>query len=108
MDDCLFVGLRTNKAGKAVVNSSAYDEDLHEIVNNRHSKIFMTMEAFERIKLRDETIDDYTNYLRTVDNSIGLSESKKDDERKKGKKRRLCRNSAQENGSSPLSRRSRN
>ena len=85
LDDCLFVGLRTNKAGKAVVNSSAYDEDLHEIVNNRHSKIFMTMEAFERIKLRDETIDDYTNYLRTVDNSIGLSESKKDDERKKGK-----------------------
>lgn len=85
LDDCLFVGLRTNKAGKAVVNSSAYDEDLHEIVNNRHSKIFMTMEAFERIKLRNETIDDYMAYLRTVDNSIALSESKKDDERKKGK-----------------------
>ena len=85
LDDCLFVGLRTNKAGKAVVNSSAYDEDLHEIVNNRHSKIFMTMEAFERIKLREETIDDYMAYLRTVDNSIALSESKKDDERKKGK-----------------------
>lgn len=85
LDDCLFVGLRTNKAGKAVVNSSAYDEDLHEIINNRHSKIFMTMEAFERIKLRDETIDEYMAYLRTVDNSIALTESKKDDERKKGK-----------------------
>lgn len=84
LDDCLFVGLRTNRAGKAVVQSSAYDEDLHEIANNRHSKIFMTMEAFERIKLRDETIEDYMNFMRRMDAGFS-SESKKAVERKEGK-----------------------
>ncbi|MBL0011069.1 MAG: N-6 DNA methylase [Nitrosomonas sp.] len=60
-DDMLFVGLRVNKADKALVNSTNFDADLTAIMENRHSKIFMTMEAFERIRLRDETISGMRN-----------------------------------------------
>lgn len=76
-EDLLFVGLRVNKAGKALVNSTNFDADLTAIMENRHSKIFMTMEAFERIRLRDETIAEYEQFLRRVDASFAESEDKK-------------------------------
>jgi hypothetical protein len=84
-DDCLFVGLRVNKAGKATVSSAKYDEDLNAVLANRHSKIFLTMEAFERIRLKDETVGAYEQYMRAVDASFSESEDKKADERAKGK-----------------------
>lgn len=83
--DCLFVGLRVDKSGKAVVKSNNFDADLETIRENRHSKIFMTMEAFERLKLREETIEGYGAYLRSVDPSFEDSDSKRDSEKKKAK-----------------------
>ncbi len=82
---CLFVGLREKGSGKFDVDSSLYDEDLNIILENQHSKIFMTFEAFERIPLRDDSIEGFERYMRTVDASFADSESKKEDERKKGK-----------------------
>ncbi|MGP5563709.1 N-6 DNA methylase [Vreelandella alkaliphila] len=79
-DDCLYVGLRDGN-----VDSSAYDEDLNRIMENRHSKIFMTMEAFERIRLRSDTITGYESYMRSADQSFAESEDRKTDERAKGK-----------------------
>lgn len=90
MDDCLFIGLDINaKTGKATVNSSNYDRDLNIVMENRHKKIFMSMEAFERLRLRDETIDGYEAFMRSVDASFAESEDKKRDEAAKGKAKRL-------------------
>lgn len=90
MDDCLFVGLDTNaKTGKSKVNSANYDRDLNIVRENRHSKIFMTMEAFQRLRLRDETIAGYEAFMRSVDASFAESEDKKADETAKGKAKRL-------------------
>ncbi|PAU79242.1 SNF2-related protein [Halomonas salipaludis] len=80
IDDCLFVGLRDGE-----VSSAAYDEDLNRVLENRHRKIFMTMEAFERIRLRDDTITGYESYMRSADQSFAESEDRKADERAKGK-----------------------
>lgn len=90
MEDCLFVGLTVNeKTGKAKVESSDYDRDLNAIRENRHRKIFMTMEAFQRLRLKDETIDAYERFMRSVDASFAESEDKKADEVAKGKSKRL-------------------
>lgn len=89
-DDCLFVGLDIDpKTGKAKVDSGNYDRDLNIIRENRHRKIFMTMEAFQRIRLRDDTIDGYEAFMRLVDESFAESEDKKADEIAKGKSKRL-------------------
>lgn len=89
-DDCLFVGLTVNaKTGKAKVASSDYDRDLNIIRENRHRKIFMTMEAFQRLRLKDETIEGYERFMRAVDASFAESEDKKSDEVAKGKAMRL-------------------
>lgn len=100
-DDLLFVGLRVNKAGKALVNSTNFDADLTAIMENRHSKIFMTMEAFERIRLRDETIAEYEQFLRRVDASFAESEDKKEDERAKSKQSGLISILSKKTGSAP-------
>jgi predicted RNA methylase len=84
-DDCLFIGLREKKGGKFDVSSSLYDEDLNRILENNHAKIFMTFEAFERIPMKDGTIEGFEKYMRRVDASFAESEDKKEDERKKGK-----------------------
>lgn len=84
-DDCLFIGLREDGKGGAVVSSSNYDEDLNRVLENRHSKIFMTMEAFERIRMKDSSIADYEQFMRSADQSFAESEDKKADERAKGK-----------------------
>lgn len=89
-EDCLFIGLDVNeKTGAVRVDSSNYDRDLNVVMENRHSKIFMTMEAFQRLRLRDETIQAYETYLRSVDTSFAESEDKKADEAAKGKAKRL-------------------
>ncbi|WP_301001530.1 SNF2-related protein [uncultured Parasutterella sp.] len=84
-EDCLFVGLRTDKNGKSKTNSSLYAEDLSLIKENKHSKIFMTFEAFKRIRVKDETIEEFGRFMRTNDDSYAFSEKKKTDEKRKGK-----------------------
>lgn len=102
MDDCLFVGLREDRAGKSVVKSSEYDADLTSIAENRHSKIFMTFEAFERLRMRPETIDAYEAHMRRVDSSFAESEDKKKDEQNKGKARALVDVLGSKNGAAPF------
>ena len=58
-DDCLFVGLREKRGGKMRAESKFYAEDLQRIRENKHSKIFMTLEAFQMIRLREETLETY-------------------------------------------------
>lgn len=70
IDDCLFVGLKEKKDGGYKADSKLYDEHLELIKENRHSKIFMTQQAFQRIRVREETLDDYITYMRTVDASF--------------------------------------
>ena len=101
-DDCLFIGLRTNKKGKDVVNSSAYDEDLNVVRENRHRKIFMTMEAFERIRLRDETISQFSGYIRKVDASFAESDKNAEEEGTKSKLAELMNGLQSKTGSAPF------
>ena len=70
IDDCLFVGLKEKKDGGYKADSKLYDEHLELIKENRHSKIFMTQQAFQRIRVREETLDDYITYMRKVDASF--------------------------------------
>ena len=100
-DDCLFVGLR-ERNGKAVVESTAYDIDLASIAENRHSKIFLTFEALERLRLREETISGFEQYMRQVDKSFGESEDKKADERAKGKVAGMMAVLSDKTGSAPF------
>lgn len=101
MDDSLFIGLRVDKNGKATVSSSNFDTDLVSVMENRHRKIFMTLEAFERIRLRDETIHEYELFLRKADESFSSSEDKKADERAKGKQSGLMSVLSSKTGSAP-------
>ena len=100
-EDCLFVGLRVRK-GKAAVDSSAYDIDLASIAENRHSKIFMSFEALERLRLREETINGFEKHMRQVDKSFGESEDKKADERAKGKVAGMMAVLSDKTGSAPF------
>lgn len=84
-DDCLFVGLTVDKKGSPIVRSADYDKDLNRILENQHKKIFMTYEAFLRIRLKDETIDDYENHLRDVDDSYARAIRAAAEEKKKSK-----------------------
>ncbi|WP_062359731.1 N-6 DNA methylase [Vreelandella aquamarina] len=96
-DDCLYVGLSDGR-----VDSSAYDEDLARVMENRHSKIFMTMEAFERIRLRDDTITGYEAYMRSADQSFAESEDRKADERAKGKAATIVDVLGKKDGAAPF------
>ena len=86
IDDCLFVGLRANKKGKMVVKSSEIDADLSSIMENRHSKIFITFETFNRIKLREDTIDKYEAYMGRIDSNYAASMDVKEREAANSKK----------------------
>jgi hypothetical protein len=101
-DNCLYVGLRTNKTGKDVVQSSAYDADLISVMENRHSKIFVTMEAFERIRLKEETINEFGDYLRKVDSSFAESEKNAEEEIIKSKHASLMEILRDKSGSAPF------
>jgi N-6 DNA Methylase/Helicase conserved C-terminal domain len=77
IEDCLFIGLDLDaKTGKAKVSSSNYARDFHKVLQNRHRKIFCTMEAFKTIPLRDETVYRYEDYLASVDPSFSGSDRK--------------------------------
>ncbi|MCA8037044.1 N-6 DNA methylase [Burkholderia arboris] len=78
--DCLYVGLRAGKDGAYKVDNDQVRADLNAIRENRHAKIFMTLEAFKMIPLRDETMDAYVRYLAENDDAYLVSE---DDELKK-------------------------
>ena len=99
-DDCLFVGLR-EKGGKPIVDSKYYDADFASVLENRHAKIFCSLEAFERIRLRPDTIEAYDGYLRTVDASYAEVEDKKQDEKNKSKKAGLIEALTDKIGSAP-------
>ena len=101
IDDCLFVGLRFDRKGKPSVKAANYDEDLARIRENRHSKIFMSMEAFERLKLKAETIEAYSAYMSRVDESFAESESKKKDEQTKAKKQSVLDILGNKTGAAP-------
>lgn len=81
MNDCLFIGLRKGRDGKMKVKSSAYAEDLHRVAENKHSKIFMSIEAFQAIRLKEETVDTYFDYMMSNDESFAATESHKDNVR---------------------------
>ncbi len=78
--DCLFVGIVTGKNGKDKVDNAQVKADLNAIRENRHSKIFMTLEAFKQIPLREETMESYLSHLATNDDAYLLAEM---DEQKK-------------------------
>lgn len=82
LDDCLFIGLEINeKTGEASVNSANYARDFHLVLENKHRKIFCTMEAFSMIPLKAETIEAYEAYMTTVDPSFAPTEKRADSER---------------------------
>lgn len=86
-DDCLFIGLDINpKTGKAVVDSGNYARDFMLVPENRHRKIFCTLEAFKAIPLRDETTQAYERYLMEVDPVYASSDKKADSERAESKR----------------------
>ncbi|OZB31187.1 MAG: hypothetical protein B7X51_09410, partial [Pseudomonas sp. 34-62-33] len=101
IDDCLFVGLREDDKGSTKVSSSNYDEDLNRVMENRHSKIYMTMEAFERIRLKDSSIADYEQFMRSADASFAESEDRKADERAKGKAKTILSILGEKAGAAP-------
>ncbi|WP_175854390.1 hypothetical protein [Burkholderia anthina] len=100
-DDCLFVGLRVGKDGKATISATNFDADLTAVMENRHSKVFMTLEAFERIRLRDETIGAYEAFMRQADASFAESMDKKEDERAKSKQAGLLSVLSNKRGGAP-------
>jgi predicted RNA methylase len=72
--DCLYVGLVKGKNGKDKIDAAQVKADLNAIRENRHSKIFMTLEAFKMIPLRDETMQAYIQYLTENDDAYLLAE----------------------------------
>lgn len=84
MEDCIFIGLREN-GDKFTVKSALFDTDLTESLDGKYRKIFMSFEAFRRIRLMDKTFDDYHDHLRQTDKQYALSDKKKDNERALGR-----------------------
>ena len=82
-DDCIFIGLRET-GDKFRVFSNKYDEDLLTAVDGKYRKIFMTFEAFKRLRLKEDTIADYTQYVKDTDAAYEDKLTHKDDERTKG------------------------
>ena len=77
--DCLFVGLDVDSAGNATVKSSNYARDMQRILENKHRKVFMTMEAFKAIPMRDETKEKYQSYIEVIDPSYSYTPKVKKD-----------------------------
>lgn len=72
--DCLFVGVTKGRDGRDKVDNAQVKLDLNLIRENRHSKIFLTLEAFKLIPVRDETMDAYIAYLTENDDAYLLAE----------------------------------
>lgn len=75
-DDCLFIGLETAADGTAQLNSGNYARDLNIVLENRHRKIFMTLEAFAMIPMRTATLEEYESHLTQHDASYDADETK--------------------------------
>ncbi|SFB69144.1 SNF2-related protein [Collimonas sp. OK412] len=75
-EDCLFVGLETAVDGSAQLNSGNYARDLNIVLENRHRKIFMTLEAFAMIQMRTATLEEYESHLKQHDASYDGDETK--------------------------------
>lgn len=88
-DDCLFVGMVKDKNGKDTFDSKAVLEHFDAIKNGKYSKIFMTMPVFEKLRMKEETIDDYLVYLGITDASLSGSVNKAQDESAKGKRQKI-------------------
>jgi hypothetical protein len=84
-ESCLFVGLDIGADGQARVDAANYARDLNRVLENKHTKVFMTLEAFKLIPLREDTVERYGQYLQTVDKSYEDSERKADSERAESK-----------------------
>ncbi|MBE0440636.1 DEAD/DEAH box helicase family protein [Psychrobacter sp. FME13] len=82
-DDCIFVGLRED-GEKFRVMSNKYDEDLLSAIDGKYRKIFMTFEAFKRIRLKDSTLGDYADYIKQNDTAFSEKELQKDNEKVNG------------------------
>ena len=102
IDDCLFVGLRADKKGKMKVDSKAIDADLTSVMENRHSKIFITFETFMKIKLREETIDKYEAYLGITDSNYAASQDVKEREAANSKKESIRSVLLEKTGAAPF------
>lgn len=72
--DCLYVGLVKGKNGKDKIDAAQVKADLNAIRENRHAKIFMTLEAFKMIPVREETMQAYVRYLTENDDAYLLAE----------------------------------
>ncbi len=88
-DDCLFVGLRAKKGGGFKADPNAYDADLNRILEGRHRKVFMTYEAFNRLRLKQSTVEAYDTYLASVDEAYAMSEANKANEKTKSLRAQL-------------------
>jgi hypothetical protein len=88
LDDCLFVGLEITKDadGKESVVRQAGElvkRHLNEIIENKHRKIFMTVDDFVSIPLKGETIAAYKKYLIESDAALGGMTSGRADAKEK-------------------------
>jgi hypothetical protein len=97
-DDCLFVGMDYNDDGSMKsISSSAVDRDLNRILENKHRKIFMTYEAFEKIKVRKETLAAYNLSRGEVED-----DSKRAEIIKEGQQAKLDSKVGQKSGAVPF------
>ena len=84
-DDCLYVGLKYDKKGNLrEADGQTRKEQLWQILENKHSKVFMSIETFKAIMIKEETIREYASFLRTNDKAFEITLSRKNDERNLG------------------------
>ena len=93
-EDCLFIGMDVSTDADGVetlaVSSSNYARDFAKVMQNNHRKIFMTLEAFSNIPMREETLEAYQQYIASVDPSFAEASDKKAEAiRKEGKRDKL-------------------
>ncbi|MDK4696613.1 N-6 DNA methylase [Kingella negevensis] len=96
-EKCLFIGADWDDDGGLVVNSKNYARDLNRVLENHHNKIFMTQQAFEKIRLREETAQDYINYIGRVDNSFAEKQNAAKNEKAQAKAENLAADIAGKN-----------
>lgn len=87
---CLFVGLR-ERGGKLKTDSGEYDSDLNLVRQNRHTKVFMSYEAFQRMRLRVETAEAYEAHLRDSDDTFAESLMNAENSKKESRIARLAK-----------------
>jgi len=102
-DDCLFIGLTINeKTGKATVDPVNYARDFARVLENRHAKVFCSIEAFKAIPLKDETVQGYERYMGEVDPSFDGGDRTADVERAEGKLAEVTQNTGAKSSAIPF------